>query len=493
MAKKKVSILQYFPYPTIRPEQQEVLEILEAQWQNYDCFCLVMPTAAGKSAIAATLAKWAYNASIITPTNILAKQFADEFSPAIGKLNKRSMYKCPRVAEGRMNCEDAAKQFGGRKGIGCDQTCEYIADLRRSKGRGCGVYNYYCYMAHKLFKSTVIIDESHNTLKTIADLASKKLWQHDHHFPSWIWSYSDLIKWLEGLRDRSPVLEDLFQELHTTRPRYVISKTKELWKKTTPWEDRALLKLLPIDIKDSQPFLWPSSVKKVVLMSATINKNDIEELGLSRRRTLYLEASSPIPAMSRPILPISVASVNYQNTEVATKTIVDWIRLNLLDKHSGEKGLIHATYKQARLIEAELGDLGGRVLYHRKDTVKQKYLEFTESPPESGRILVASGLYEGIDLVEDLGRWQVIAKIPWLSLADPAIKFKAEENPDWFTWETAKATLQACGRICRTETDTGVTYILDSSFNRLYDNLVKADLAPQWWLDAIDPNYRRQR
>ena len=92
-------------------------------------------------------------------------------------------------------------------------------------------------------------------------------------------------------------------------------------------------------------------------------------------------------------------------------------------------------------------------------------------------------MYEGVDLPDDLGRWQVITKIPWPSLGDAAIAALAERDPEWYLWETAKTVIQAGGRVSRHENDYGVTYCLDSSFMRLYNE--GQHLLPRWFLDCL--------
>lgn len=152
----------------------------------------------------------------------------------------------------------------------------------------------------------------------------------------------------------------------------------------------------------------------------------------------------------------------------------------LLPHHNREKGLVHATYKQADIMRKHLKS--NRFIFHTPENKKEKYKEFLESSPSLGKILVASGMYEGLDLPEDLGRWQVIAKIPWPSLGDPSVAYKAKEDEEWYEWQTLKDVIQACGRICRTPQDWGVSYILDGSFARLE----KSVLVPKWFREAFD-------
>jgi Rad3-related DNA helicase len=93
-------------------------------------------------------------------------------------------------------------------------------------------------------------------------------------------------------------------------------------------------------------------------------------------------------------------------------------------------------------------------------------------------------MYEGVDLPDDFGRWQVIAKVPWKSLGDPAIAWKSRENEEWYMWQALKDLIQACGRVARHEKDYGNTYILDSTVNRLLEKA--KHLVPDWFRDALN-------
>jgi Rad3-related DNA helicase len=126
-------------------------------------------------------------------------------------------------------------------------------------------------------------------------------------------------------------------------------------------------------------------------------------------------------------------------------------------------------------------------LFHDQSNKAWALDQFRNAPPESGRVLVASGLYEGIDLPYDMARWQLIGKIPYLSLGDARIAAKAKEYPDWYQWEAIKRVIQAAGRIVRTPTDYGVTYISDTSFARLWDQDGRRDnhLFPNFFKSAL--------
>ena len=343
----------------------------------------------------------------------------------------------------------------------------------------------------QLNKNGLVAHNCHNIIKVIQDMNGQKLWRHDYNYPWSMWTHGDILSWLESeLEDCSrsehqiEILAGLKEELTSQEPRYIIKRGYDTWNRGSIPEERELLTMMPVDVRDAPPYIWPNQVQKIVMMSATVSYKDIENLGLDRRRTLYLEVDSPIPSSHRPIITDYVANVNRSNLRDSTISMAQRIREIYLPKYEGKKGVIHATYAQSKIFREVLGD-NERFMFHDKTNTRAQYQAFLDSPPESGRIFVASGLYEGIDLAEDLGRFQIITKIPWLNLGDSAIKYKAERDQAWFCWETLKSTMQACGRICRTPEDFGETIIMDMSFTRLVKQGFTYGLIPSWWREAL--------
>jgi Rad3-related DNA helicase len=76
---------------------------------------------------------------------------------------------------------------------------------------------------------------------------------------------------------------------------------------------------------------------------------------------------------------------------------------------------------------------------------------------------------EGLDLADDLARWQVIVKAPFPNLGDPWVVRKHAEpgGKSWYSEQTVIDLLQASGRVMRSRKDRGVTYILDKKAERV--------------------------
>ena len=486
------NILSHFPYKQPRDVQRELLLSLERAWRDHDVFVLNLPTAAGKTAIAETIARWSGATSVITPTNNLVQQYLREF-PKMPKLFKADEYQCRQGGRsGKLSCARYRQMCGsgGKPGKACSG-CPYTADLRRSKSQYSntrGIYNYYIYMAHKLYRPTLVVDEAHNIINTIRELNTRKLWQHEVRYPDDLRSEADILSWLRSISSPGELERDILADFEAPEggvPKYVLERTKEPFGKSRQWCDVILAR--PLSVSDAPPIFWPrGKVRKIVLMSATIDSNlDLSDLGLASRRVWTFNADSPIPAENRPIIReyVSNRTLSAGTLPIILPKLVGKLE-ELAGRHSGEKGIVHATYSMSRQLQ--FAGLSGRFRFHTAESARRSLKAWLES--EGDDILVACGMTEGLDLAEDLARWQVIAKIPWPNLGNVAMRWMAESRPEWYAWQTIREVIQASGRVCRTPTDEGLTYILDPGIDRLLRD--QPGLFPDWYTDAIRQQWR---
>jgi len=478
------TILKYFPYETPREVQAELLQTLESIWDDYDVFVVTLPTSAGKTAISKTIMDWARGDAVtILPTNMLIDQYLREF-PDTATLARLDSYECSELE--KTSCASVR----GKRGRFC-RGCPASADLQQAKyKKRSTVVNYYTYLSQKLYRKVLVVDEAHALIPTMRGFDTKILWKHDAEYAHNMYSLDQVKFWLSRLSDKKKKLkkiQQLVDIIYSEPPTHVVERGVEWFNgkgtlRGEP-EQRDCLKYYPLEPSPgTKNLFFPKETEKIVLMSATISKVDIEELGLGKRRVVYLNAASPIPRGSRPIVPVNLGNVNRNNMDASIKQIAYFIEHVLLPRHEGEKGLIHVTYQMANLLRPLL-EHHPRIMFHDKYNKTKQYELFRQAPASTGRALIACGMYEGVDLPNDLGRWQLVAKIPWPSLGNPAIAYKSQVNQEWYVWETLKAVIQACGRICRTPTDFGVTYITDTSFSRLLKQ--GEHIAPTWWTEAI--------
>jgi Rad3-related DNA helicase len=462
-------IMNHFPLPVPRPQQVEALLALESAWHDYDVFVVNLPVGTGKSAISQTLLSWTGSGIVCTPTNNLVQQYLGEFSN-LCTMWKRSTYQCPVM---HTECTRVARRGRLRECL----TCQYTQDLARIKSPSTpAVVNYYTYLAHRLYRPLVVFDEAHNLVNISLDLAAQHLWQDQYEFPKNLRTYLDLVEWLEGKAKLDPKCKKLQKVLLSDNKNYMLRYDTGYRR----GRQLPVLKLIPLDARDESPKLWPpNKVKKLVLMSATIGPEDIYTLGLDRKRVCYISTDSPILPACRPICVLPVASMNYQYQVTNTPRIAAKIN-DLLAKHA-TKGVIHCTYSVAALLKNSLDN--SRLMWHTRESARTQYAEFLASPETEGKVLVACGMSEGIDLKDGCARWQVIAKVPYPSKADPAVTRRAEDRPQWYVWQTVKQVLQTSGRVCRGPEDHGITYILDTSFVNLYEQ--NKDVFPLWFRQAV--------
>ena len=455
-----------------RPIQKKLLIEIEQNWKDTDVFVIQAPTGSGKSKLAMCIADWQFKVDVLTPTNMLVEQYAKE-NPEFPKILKKALYPCCLKAH--------TKKHGN---------CERTKDLRRIYAFRRGLMNYYMYMSLYARKRPtapiLVIDEAHNLIPTLQSLMAKKLWRHEWGWPEELVNGKDLGNWARQKLIKDPqnsLLTFIADQSLSDSPTYMFEKNREQWMRTKVPEWRDVILMKPLEVSRGPSYYWGSHIKKLILMSATISRKDIETLGLDNRRVTYLHCDSPIPPKNRRVYFTPTVNITHDKLDSGAKEIIQDLEKIYLPRHLGEKGVIHCTYEMANLLKSH--NISNRLIFHDKFNKGTKYQEFLKSDPKEGKVLVASGLYEGIDLPGDLGRWQIIAKVPWLSLADKAVAYKAETDPSWYVWSTLKDLIQACGRVCRGPTDVGVTYIVDGTFKTLYDKAKKFDLVPTWFQDAL--------
>jgi len=97
--------------------------------------------------------------------------------------------------------------------------------------------------------------------------------------------------------------------------------------------------------------------------------------------------------------------------------------------------------------------------------------------------LVSSSLWQGIDLKDDLSRFQIIAKAPYPNYTEKWVAAKMERYPLWYPSQTITKLLQGFGRSIRSQQDWAVTYVLDSAVEPLFND--SKNLVPKSYYDVL--------
>lgn len=222
----------------------------------------------------------------------------------------------------------------------------------------------------------------------------------------------------------------------------------------------------------------------VIMMSATTGSYEqvSKALRMSPNDGIYVESPVAFPVENRKVHIEKVGSVNYKNIKTMLSpegSIIKRIQ-SIMNQHLDVRGIIHSvSYSNAYSILESLRELdsylANRIVIPPKGTqVDEDYI--SSLPVRS--VIVSPSVTEGVDFKNDLARFQIIMKIPFGYLGDTYVASKADKDPDWYLDTTAKVVTQMVGRIVRSATDYGDTYILDSSYDRINAFL------PKWLRDA---------
>jgi Rad3-related DNA helicase len=97
-------------------------------------------------------------------------------------------------------------------------------------------------------------------------------------------------------------------------------------------------------------------------------------------------------------------------------------------------------------------------------------------------VLISPSLHTGLDLKDDLSRFQIITKIPYPNKGDRWTEAKRKIDEDWYYWQTALRLVQGYGRSVRSKEDWAKTYVLDSAFGYFEKN---RNILPDWFTQDI--------
>lgn len=127
------------------------------------------------------------------------------------------------------------------------------------------------------------------------------------------------------------------------------------------------------------------------------------------------------------------------------------------------------------------GVINERLLYH--DSSNKEEILRNHFNSDNPSVLVSPSVGTGVSFDYDRARFQIIAKIPYPSLASQKNKLRQKNNPRWYSWKTCCSLLQFYGRVVRSKTDKGDTIVIDESFSDILR--YSSDLLPLWFQQAI--------
>lgn len=289
----------------------------------------------------------------------------------------------------------------------------------------------------------------------------------DNYTQFYTWLNNLILKLLDEVKEYQSKLKKKKDITMPERQRYSLLKNMTMSLQTTvqTWDDCEYLiektedsiTLKPLKINNLAQSIFNYG-DRVLLMSATIidHKNFAKTLGITDYE--YIEIDSTFDPKNAPIYASSKLKLNYKNIKESLPLLTKQV-IEICKHHKDVKGIIHThTMEITNYLRDHIHD--PRFLFRKEGMTNEQIIQQHIESPDS-TILVSPSLAFGVDLKDDLARFQIIMKAAYMPLGDERIKRLFKEDPDWYQNKMLNHVIQACGRGIRSKNDTCVTYILD--------------------------------
>jgi len=358
-------------------------------------------------------------------------------------------------------------------------------------------------------RELMIVDECHNIEPQLLDFVSLTI--NDSHLSQFgiyipkLESPTDYASWFNdvGIIDYlnkaiSQANEDeqfkLVDELSRTLKKYKMFLTHINSEETewvheyeeTKFGNKVTLK--PVFVRGMAHQLLFRYAHKVVLMSATVLDVDVicKSLGIDRTHVAAIRLKNRFPVANRPIYIKTVAKMTggKQNMGAWGPELVKGVD-DIVGKHTNQKGIIHTHNFAIQVLLKTRCAPHVRSRFIIQQDFKDKFEMLEEHARRKDSVILAPAMHEGIDLRDDLSRFQIICKVPYANCFDnQQLARRVEIDRRYYLWLTAIKLCQSYGRSIRSDTDYADTYILDESIHKFIKDA--KSMLPGWFLEAID-------
>jgi ATP-dependent DNA helicase DinG len=545
-SERSTNLRDHFPFAEVRGNQEATLDKLGKWTSSTEKFFILEgPTGFGKSPVDIACASHAktlpgygtfeQGAYILTPQKTLAEQYMKDFkSMGLVELKGRANYTCSKwsqITGEEVDCETGATL---NESTGLDEkclSCPYRAAKDDFISKPFGTTNFAYYLnetnhAGELEnRNMLILDEGHNTEDQILSLTDTELNQRrcDEYgagkLP--VFDAGDneaVLQWLDKVfvpaaSTHSFKLMKAFKEAQPDERIKVVRKQKALenylsriqmfsnsadpgeWFVWSDWQvnkntgkgyGTGDLFIKPLTARLFADKLLFSKAQKVLITSATILdfKTFMRNLGIADYNSQVLAVDSEFPVENRPMFYRPVGSMSYNNIDATLPKMALEVEA-LMTRYIAKKGIVHTnSYKVNKYITEYLMNTSHafRVITHGKGKGEREAAQLKHLTSKEPTVLFSPSMTEGLDLKEDLSRFQIICKVPYPAL-DPYTRARMNRDKQWYQWQTALKLVQGTGRSVRSKTDKAHTYVLDSDFATFIRNNNRT--LPQYWLDAI--------
>lgn len=280
-----------------------------------------------------------------------------------------------------------------------------------------------------------------------------------------------------GLTDSESIKLKYLKNLHRS-----LNLITETWEECeyVAQRDGKTVKITPLKVDTLSNYIFKYA-DNVLLMSATIidHRHFAKSLGIKEYK--YVESDSTFDPKKSPIYINTKQKINHYNLNKMLPKVVKQID-EICKLHKSDKGIIHThTSYIASYIQNNLNS--NRLLCRDKETQNDEILR-QHCISKEPTILVSPSLGLGIDLKDELARFQIIIKAPYLPLGDNRIKRLFEVDKQWYSNKMLSNVVQQCGRGVRSKQDFCKTYILDAS---IYEAILRSkNKLPKYFIERFN-------
>lgn len=508
-----------------------VASVFGAIHKGYKIIAIDAPTGTGKSIINATLANLLGGSHILTTQKKLQEQYlelGDDYKRVLGRSNfvclndNRKTCDVGMCITGPDDFKCAAKPgpsgkypaFANKYWSSTEQ-CPYwtnVADAWHAKH---AIFNYAYYTLkmnseyNEFERANVqILDEGHNLEDYIRNVASfevtDKALYHVRHVAGvdtiddgkfervdrQISDKHDALDWLVALmrvvglrladsdnakkngnteiKQRILKLTNMQQRITTVASR--INKNPENWVYT---KINGGFRLSPLMIDEYAKEVIFRHGDIQIFSSATLPPKKVlcKRFGFKEDEVFYYSMPSPFDPDKAPIFSYPQPTMSYVPDMSKKRSTMGGVIASIMKDYDGERGLILCnsyaeTEFYAQYLSEKFPDCSQRLTVQARGDNVETLLEEHGKKPDS--VLISPSLWEGLSLDGDLGKFLMIAKVPYVDISDPVIKGLMELDKNSYYENTCLKLVQGVGRVIRSVDDSADIHILDGAFRKLF-------------------------
>lgn len=527
-----------FPLLTPRDGQLEAVKFVLDKFESGKKFTIIeAPTGAGKSAIAVAVSQFFGRSYYLTIQKMLQDQLCADFGEHgrhgnfMIDLKGRNAYECPYKLNPQLHTKQSidkwestrphtaadghCKKKGKSNYKECLEAglCPYFIQRENALASNMCLMNFASFLHQTSFtrqftpRNLMIIDEGHNIETQLMNFVSLSL--TDTSFSGiTLPEYNDpdeYAAWIDGYHIRDILVSNLnrararedtkdMDEIEATIRKLDHFMEEMSQEDHDPWivefdkkkgSNRATFK--PVFIKKYAHNMLFDYADHILIMSATILDVNVmaRSLGINKKDISAKRVASRFPSEKHPIYFKPAVKVTGGKRAMdrwggpLTKAVND-----ICAKYPEQRGIIHTHnfYIAEMLIERCKKSISKRLLFQKDFKNKTHMLEFHAA--QNNTILIAPAMHEGIDLKDELSRFQIICKVPFPNhYEDKQLAARMEVDPTFYQWITALKLVQSVGRSVRSDEDWADTYIIDESFGWWYRSNKK--LIPSWFKSSL--------